>query len=316
MRPPIVECNLTALCLQYLTFDCFESDVDQEDLEDLATNGYFVLQDYAIANWSHHLRAMVEFKQQLFTGDLEAQEAMIELDYALTDFANNYDEDLSQEPIIGSYEEACETFKECNFYQSLLLVWSHICIHEEKGFDARNDVSLKSLRDAVARNRKLLEDLTSSRNLLVDKEKRLKSLYGDKRYKCPKVTCFFFHEGFKDAKSRNMHINRHDRPFRCNFPDCSGADFGFRSSKELEKHERHFHPRADDRALTFAIPKTVVANTRWACHICPKRFTRGFHLKSHIRTHNAERPFACSECGRAFTRANDRKRHEKIHERR
>jgi hypothetical protein len=304
------------LCLQYLTFDCFESDIGQDELEDFATNGYFVLQDYAIANWSHHLRAMVESGQLLIAGDLEAHDAMRELDDALTDFANNYDQDLSQVPVIASYEETCKAFKECNFYPSLQLVWSHICVHKEKGFDARDDVSLKSLSDALALNRKLLEDLTSSRGLLVDRETRLNSLYGNKRYKCPKVTCVYFHEGYKDAKSRDMHINRHDRPFRCTFPDCSVAEFGFGSSKELERHERLFHPRISDTAMTFPTPKAVVAQTKWACHICPKRFTRGFHLRSHIRTHTAERPFPCSECGKTFTRANDRKRHEKIHERR
>ena len=49
------------------------------------------------------------------------------------------------------------------------------------------------------------------------------------------------------------------------------------------------------------------------CHLCPKRFTRAYNLRSHLRTHTDERPFVCSVCGKAFARQHDRKRHEGLH---
>ncbi|KZF25797.1 hypothetical protein L228DRAFT_83934 [Xylona heveae TC161] len=49
------------------------------------------------------------------------------------------------------------------------------------------------------------------------------------------------------------------------------------------------------------------------CHLCPKRFTRAYNLRSHLRTHTDERPFICSTCGKAFARQHDRKRHESLH---
>ncbi|KAK2749660.1 DNA-binding transcription factor [Myotisia sp. PD_48] len=49
------------------------------------------------------------------------------------------------------------------------------------------------------------------------------------------------------------------------------------------------------------------------CNLCPKKFTRAYNLRSHLRTHTDERPFVCTVCGKAFARQHDRKRHESLH---
>ncbi|KAJ5856264.1 uncharacterized protein N7529_010208 [Penicillium soppii] len=49
------------------------------------------------------------------------------------------------------------------------------------------------------------------------------------------------------------------------------------------------------------------------CSLCPKRFTRAYNLRSHLRNHTDERPFVCTVCGKAFARQDDRKRHECLH---
>ncbi|KAG9237103.1 hypothetical protein BJ875DRAFT_438769 [Amylocarpus encephaloides] len=61
-------------------------------------------------------------------------------------------------------------------------------------------------------------------------------------------------------------------------------------------------------------PKRVQKHpATFQCTLCPKRFTRAYNLRSHLRTHTDERPFVCTVCGKAFARQHDRKRHEGLH---
>lgn len=61
-------------------------------------------------------------------------------------------------------------------------------------------------------------------------------------------------------------------------------------------------------------PKRVQKHpANFQCHLCPKKFTRAYNLRSHLRTHTDERPFVCTVCGKAFARQHDRKRHEGLH---
>jgi len=48
--------NLSAICITYLGFDCFNQSLHDHEIEANVLNGEYALQDYAEVNWFHHCK--------------------------------------------------------------------------------------------------------------------------------------------------------------------------------------------------------------------------------------------------------------------
>ncbi|KAH7087771.1 C2H2 domain-containing protein [Paraphoma chrysanthemicola] len=315
IHEPTIECELAILCLQYLTFPCFEFDEqdDQQELRRLMLTGHFAFQDYAVAKWFHHVNAFVNNGRRFLDEAVAPDEHLRELATAIDDFMTRYDDEEWGSDIVQDCKTTCETFKPYSFHEALLCLTSHIYKFQQKGFDARHKISIKSLADALERNRKLLEELPDKLDMA--EKKAYRKFYDEnRRYKCTKITCRYFSQGFVDAKSKKRHVNIHDRPFQCDVSDCLGVE-GFSNPKDLQNHIRSFHPEISDLAETFTSSTSKQAKSDHACVFCGKTFTRNFARKNHEKSHRGERDHECPECGKAFTRLNDCKRHQKLHER-
>lgn len=77
-----------------------------------------------------------------------------------------------------------------------------------------------------------------------------------------------------------------------------------------------------DRSTEIAEDSPVSATNRnrkhpatFQCTLCPKRYTRAYNLRVHLRTHTDRQPFACTTCGKTFAKLQGRLRHEELHSR-
>jgi len=315
----LAEISLTTTCLDYLSLPYFADSLQPGTIAEFAVRGNYIFQDYSVSRWSEQLVSMIQrgATDNLSTAATEYKEALTELKVALKNFTNLYGHEFMRSPGGNDLNHWQIHLGDADSYEHLCAVKTHIQRHVKSGFEARTKISIPTLEKSFTASRKFLEDPKKEPykcNLSTAQMWNLDEQYGKARYKCPKLNCRRFYEGFKVEKDRKKHCDTHDRPFKCEIEECQGHEFGFTSAHDLDKHRLKFHPTAAEQSESFEpLDNKTTTTAKWTCPQCPKRFTRGFHLKNHVRTHNNEKPFHCRKCGKPFTRNYDRKRHEKIH---
>lgn len=313
---------MTVLCLKYLTFDCFHKDIEVNKVSKYVLEGHLSFQEYAVSKWFHHLQTLIEKCGPFLSedGSSEARQTLLE---ALDDFIELYQEglflkDTDAEKWKREAADDCKAYKSLRLFEHLRDLWAHVRMHQQiHDIKKRDKIGIPELLAAVERNRGSIESISAEAeesSLLL-----LKAYYGQNHFKCPRMSCPYFYEGFKTQYDRDRHSRRHDRPFICVVEDCDQKTFGFMSNTQLEKHNRNYHPETCDTSTSefqFAsLNQREIEETKFTCHICKKNFTRNVSLKGHLDSHSGLRPFSCPECGKAFTRKNDMVRHQKIHAR-
>jgi hypothetical protein len=312
--------------MSYLTLKCFRKGLKDQEVQVAIQNAEYAFQDYAISKWNEHLQSILDSKNMsLFCDPIKGRRYQYEISQALQRFKETYrtglaipnDEQTQQllDPEIPRAE--CQAFQPYDFYQVLVDIWTHVHRHQKLPPKERNKVSIKELSDAMDKIRARLEGLSEGSTPETDMGKMLSDRYGNKLFKCDRVRCVYFHEGFDDKGLRDKHLLRHDRPFPCPVDGCTLVPFGFSTNKDKEKHVKNYHSEELElppqfRKLGLEAPK----DARFQCDLCPKTFTRLANLEGHKNSHLGRRPYACTTCGKAFARMNDRRRHEKLHVRR
>lgn len=295
-----MEKELALLCLQYLTFECFDSNLSNDDVLRFVKNGSYSFLDYAILHWNHHLETAIDWL------DVDDLRHCADLGRALNSFYE------IQEPELGEKDKPnqelanrCTKLRTAECYDILVLLLSHA----KSGRDAEEQINALGLLGVIlSRFRDTLQELSPTLN--IGTNQNLKQFYGDHWYKCSRHACFYFHEGFAEEKGLQQHTNRHEKPFCCTEIGCTRMYIGWSTEKELKKHMSQYHP--DPEASSWKFPKVNSKQTVFKCDLCPKEFARASILNTHQkRQHTNERPFTCSSCVKSFVTKYDCDRHEK-----
>lgn len=310
--------TMSYLGLSYLGTPQPDTNHIPENTQDDIVGGFYGLLDYSSACWVFHL-------QRSFDKSNIAQEKDLleELTETLEEFVEiHWSSGSKKLPVSASIQRMLSSLSKSDSHDRILqaVAWSkrQLGIH---GQAPSNDEAL-DLWKRVDKVRGTLEDLSTS---TISKEKRssLEHHYGQKHFKCPRISCYYYHEGFSTARDRDSHIEKHERPFLCVVDGCLKATFGYANKAELTRHVFEQHGLDFDDDWDFPVIQEDSDNTdatpqpagKFICPQCGKGFTRKHTLKLHIKRHagEIEKPYKCYQCGMAFARNNDRKRHERQH---
>ncbi|KAI1777216.1 hypothetical protein F4818DRAFT_409587 [Hypoxylon cercidicola] len=293
----------------YLTFPELDLTRKKEESENDILEGRLAFLDYASACWAIHLQAGLpnHDEPENLVSLIETLEAFIDL---------HWSSNAKSLAISNHTRESLETLSKSESFDKILQAvgWSKKQL-SKSGQGPSEDEAL-DLSRIILHLRTILERFNEQ--LAQDEKERLQRYYGTKWFKCPRVSCFFYHEGFNSIVERNHHVSRHERPFMCIVNGCHMATFGCVTENDLKAHLFDYHGIDFLDDTEFPEPKKPAngsskRNASYGCHLCTKKFTRQFNLRSHLRTHNEEKPFVCSYCEMKFTRRSDCLRHEIVH---
>ncbi len=298
--------------MQYLTFDCFETDVSHDDTMRFVRSGHYAFLDYASLHWYHHLETALPSLKPTDLGN------STDLSMAINEFFEMYEPGAVQaENIRKEYMERCSAIEDAECYEPLLLLLSHakasrIAQEKLKALGPLGNTIIK-IRTMLEEQGKTPNPSPGSSGPLSDAMKQsMIQFYGDKWYKCSRHACYYFHEGFLNEKGLAQHTNRHEKPFCCTEMGCTRMYIGWSTEKELKRHMNQYHP--DPETFSWKFPHVKKPPAKFQCNLCEKTYSRANSLNTHqLREHAKERPFVCGVCKKGFVRKYELERHEGIH---
>lgn len=344
----VAHLSLASLTIDYLNMPGFREDSSIGDIQTLVKTGFYAFMDYAVACWLRHVEQVVDSKSKNEGDDPKIDDLAESLGTFLD--IHSVPEALVKKltTVSKGNERRLKAFEHQPFFSQLQQVVT--LLRKELTFYGQikqSEVAL-DLTETVTRVRTVLEE-GHTKSLNNQHSDGMTDMYGLKVFKCSRLSCRYFYDGFATAQVRDQHRYRHERPFRCTVIGCVFYSVGFDTIENAQKHVKETHNLSEDDAAAFPDMEEVIEGwkpkpvppvkrpsspggvtkrdksvkipkpkrlkiTEWSCAHCPKVFKKKFNHDSHIITHGNRRDFVCGKCGKAFARENDRKKHEKIHE--
>ena len=311
--------QVARICLALLAGPGFVAaqSTDVDKLKQYVLSGYYSFATYAVAHWASHVSESV---RHLTTGvNWEALGKLLDLF-----LRHNFTKPAKPCPLEQDLQHYPETLRDSwPRLQDIQMAMSAAArqLHSQGPNSATNEVLClpEKLRNAYV----MIEKTVSTTSNGLDR------LYGKSVFKCPRMSCMFFSEGFSSAAVRDAHVAKHERPFRCTKADCERAEKGFKSRRELRNHldiqhsescmEEKF-PILEDFKVTVndsveeprEILTSAAPKAKFVCEYCSQTFTRNSSMRTHVASkHTGTKRYQCYSCGVSFARTGDLARHDR-----
>ena len=234
------ELHIAEFCLDYLTFTCFDADLTELKIRGFLRDGYYSFEDYAIVHWLGHLESSTSYTLPLESSSLDR------LGQKIDSFLDKHGSISPPDLSIVNHPKF-RSIRHWKFIQRLDAL-------AQLAGEQKSNKGYLDLETQLQRRRLIYEDIITDS---FSSEPLLETLRfnGSGLYKCSKIWCGYFADGFQRREDRDKHVGQHERPFRCSFDGCLHAELGFDSEKGLKRHERTSHRNGQDSEWVFPTKK-------------------------------------------------------------
>ena len=305
--------KLATTCVEYLCLSAFEIDLAADERDNNILRGTYAFLDYAFIQWPRHIERALQSNDQVQSNDpAELKDALDHAAETLEVFFDLHWKDPGKKSKVPKRMISCvQNWRHVHLREKLLQSMASQWSFTSQEVPEMESFTTLDLYEAVPQIRTRLEELANQSA----HAPAIEEYYGGFPFKCPRLYCDWFHEGLRAVEDRKLHVQKHERPYRCTYIGCYHAKMGCSTATELDAHIAAYHsgkPKEDEFPATEQKPLKVGRGTIH-CDQCPKKFTTGSNLRAHLRTHTGERRFGCSICGKRFACKHDCDTHERQH---
>jgi hypothetical protein len=275
------ELKIASLCMGYLALPGFEGILADSSVEDLLKIGYYAFVDYAACYWTSHLRAGIAYgvPEQCTGKFMHHLQRFIDSRYRPGD-------ESIQIPVPTRILLNCLQVFECDRFEDFLRAF----VATERQVEAYGEGAASNdaldIPNIISRIRTILEDAAVRESWDEVDRKLFTFFYGKAIYKCPRMSCSYFHRGFTSATERETHNQKHTLPYSCCYPGCLRVAVGFSSPNELQRHISQVHEIGQSKERKFPLKQK---RPILQCGICQRSFTKPGQLRTHsCRQDNSE----------------------------
>jgi hypothetical protein len=295
--------QLAYLCLDYLNLEAFDSEKTRAEIETLFLLEFYAFFDYALLSWTKHLQLGLHGTPPPDIAQIRHCEE--QLDVLLEVHWQEPDRRIQTKT--PSMLECAKLISDPQLQDQVLSSLAAVEAFHAKYIVDTTPYETVDLFQTMTRVREAIERLAQDPT----RAKVLVEYHSRYLFKCPRVYCSSFYNGFKTRDERDAHKAKHERSFLCPRPGRHLASLGCPTEKDLKNHIAAYHKLSDTDFPEM--PDEESGPPVFRCEECQKTFTRASNLKAHRRIHKGDKPYACSTCQSHFARQGDLKRHEQSH---
>jgi hypothetical protein len=236
---PLEHMQLSKLCLYQFCFPSFDDKLTADQMVSHVRAGDFALLDYSIANWIPHLLASLpvnspgnssELPEHVLTDFVEILCIFLEVHWAKPEKKSR-----ASKSMVNAVNRLpqLESAQKVQLLQTLASANSLVAsdLKDSKRFEASKLYNIQ--RNVRFTIEKLATDPTAQNDIQL--------FYGNNVFRCPRLYCKWFYEGFATAAKRDEHVSKHERAYYCPYIGCTHATLGCKTENELENHYQTYH---------------------------------------------------------------------------